>query len=141
MPKLEAGEWFLYRDAPAVLLSARIDQDGEVKIARQRFNGIWYNHWLTPDELNAFPRLDQPRWNVIPHAKRSDEHHFYAVFSPNGRKVVISAGCMTFDKLADARKHWRNRERPFNEPAEAKKLNAWSLRYVDKVAAAMKAVR
>lgn len=145
MPKLKAGEWFLFEGQYAVLLTSKPDQDGELKIAYRFPSGRFHSGWMMPEDLAECPRLKVARWCVVPSAKRADYHNFFAVFSPKGRKAIVSAGCMMFSTLTAARAHWLTRERIWltenGRGAENEALNAWSLRYVDKVARAMKAVR
>lgn len=141
MAKLKVGEWFVFEGMPAVLLTIKTDMDGDVKSVFQRPGGEYEHNWQPLNDLNALPRTDAPRWSAVRTEKRSDDHEFRAVISPNGRKCVISAGCRVFGSLTDARAHWNGAARSWLGPVNNAKLNAWSLGYVAKVAEQMKALR
>lgn len=145
MAKLKAGEWFLFEGVPAVLLSNTPpwDDDSDIKcVAIGKLALI--NLHISPGELDEYPRLNRAPWVVVRSARRVDEFRFYAVISPNGRECIISAGCRVFNTLKDARKHWdgtHHLHAAYDNQNHRDELTAWSLGYVEKVAAAMKAAR
>ena len=86
-------------------------------------------------QADAFPVPRQRRWGVLTDV-REDGYWHIAAIHPSGETMCLWAGCRTFNTTAAARRHWKHRWAPWSgsHPFRRLSLNAFSLRFVNRVA-------
>lgn len=142
MRKIKAGEWFQFRELPALRVTLKPDCDGDCQIAIDKVNGEFESRWFNAAYLDECERFDRAPWKSFPKATRGrGGFRFHAFYSPNGRRALVVAGCRAFT-VAQAKRHWKNRccfDGSINPERQA--ANDWSLAYVAKLEAHLRLVR
>lgn len=96
--------------------------------------GKWHYESGYPDSNYSLTKKTNP--NAISGGMRADNYIFLTLRT--GKKVRVIAGCHNFS-FKEAKKHWSQPVSLWDEDEkDRKRLNAWSLKTVDKMEAAAK---
>jgi hypothetical protein len=141
--KLKAGMWFKNSDGDdRVLMSTVPDIDGDLfhmAMLSQQWSfskpeGI--QNWWTPLKRAPWFAFETRKIGV-----NYGPHTFRAVYSPDGKKALIMAGCKAWPSLTAARRHFKERSRSFLSAKHNDAYNASALRYLDRLEEAMRSRR
>jgi hypothetical protein len=140
---MKAGTWFIDGNGDhRMVFTSRPDCEGDyLHVAERPFDNSWdYTHAETLKERKLARREPWIALGAKVSPKRY-QHTFRAFYSPCGRKSIITAGCMAWGSLADARKHYKTRDRHFLDDEANEAFNTWALRYLDRLEEAMRSRR